>query len=169
MFETLFFYPSVLRRHRDGPLAAERAAFLRSLAAQGMARGTLLRCARYCLCVAEYLKRWLLPRPIDAQEIDTLARRWAAERVASGRASGPRWPAEHFRFAATAFLRSSGRLQPPVPKPPGTYDDKPADFIAARQETHWQSAATCSSALWQVRRFLVCPRQTCVRGEQPTR
>lgn len=163
MFETLFFYPSVLRRHRDGPLAAERAAFLRSLAAQGMARGTLLRCARYCLCVAEYLKRWLLPRPIDAQEIDTLARRWAAERVASGRASSPRWPAEHFRFAATAFLRSSGRLQPPVPKPPGTYDDKLADFIAARQETHWQSAATCSSALWQVRRFLDYIQQRNVR------
>jgi len=55
MFETLFFYPSVLRRHREGPLADERAAHLRSLAARGMARGTILRCARYCLCVAEYL------------------------------------------------------------------------------------------------------------------
>jgi len=39
MFETLFTYPGALRRHRDGPLAAERAAYLRDLAAQGVARG----------------------------------------------------------------------------------------------------------------------------------
>jgi hypothetical protein len=38
MFETLFSCPSALRRHREGPLAAERAAHLRSLAAKGMAR-----------------------------------------------------------------------------------------------------------------------------------
>ena len=29
MFETLFTYPRVLRRHREGPLAEERAAYPR--------------------------------------------------------------------------------------------------------------------------------------------
>lgn len=159
MFETLFFYPSALRRHRDGPLAVERAAHLRSLAARGMARSTILRCARYCLCVAEYLRRLSLDRPLTEEEVDALASRWAGERVASGRASALRWPAEQFRFAATEFLRSCGRLQPPTPQPPGTYEAKLADFIAARQEAHWQSAATCSSALWQIRRFLAYLQQ----------
>lgn len=163
MFETLFVSPSVLRRHREGPLVAERAAHLRSLAARGMARGTILRCARYCLCVAEYLKRWSLDRPLTVEEVDALARKWAGERVVSGRASGPRWPAEHFRFAATEFLGSCGRLQPPPPPPPGAYDEKLADFIAARQETHWQSGATCNSALWQIRRFLDYLQQRNVR------
>ncbi len=50
MFETLFTCPGALRRHREGPLATERAAYLRSLAASGVARGTILRCSSYCFC-----------------------------------------------------------------------------------------------------------------------
>lgn len=163
MFEMLFSYPAVLRRHQKGPFPAERAAYLSALATQGMAHGTLLRCARYCLCVAEYLKRWSLDQPLGVQEIDALARKWATERVASGRASALRWPAAHFRFAATEFLGSCGRLRPPPPQPPGTYDTKLAEFITARQQTHWQSAATCRSALWQIRRFLDYLQQRNVR------
>ena len=83
-----------------------------------------------------------------------LARRWAAERVTSGRASAPQWPAGHFRLVAEDFLRSCGRLRSPSSGPPGRYDEKLADFITAQQETHWHSTATCNSALWQVRRFL---------------
>lgn len=154
MFETLFSYPSVLRRHCESPLAAERDAYLRSLAAKGMTRGTILRRARYCLCISEYLQRCSLEGPLDAEQIAELTRRWAGERVTSGRASASRWPAEHFRLVATEFLGSCGRLQPPPTRPPGTYDGKLADFITSRRESHWHSAATCSSALWQVRRFL---------------
>jgi len=58
MFETLFTYPRVLRRHQEGPLAAERDAYLRELAAQGTARGTILRRSSYCLCVANELHLW---------------------------------------------------------------------------------------------------------------
>ncbi len=42
MFETLFSCSAVLRRHRKGPFAAERAAYLQGLAARGAARDTLL-------------------------------------------------------------------------------------------------------------------------------
>jgi integrase/recombinase XerD len=91
---------------------------------------------------------------LDAEEVEGLARRWAAERVTSGRASAPQWPAEHFRLVAEDFLRSCGRLRSPSSGPPGRYDKKLADFITAQQETHWHSTATCNSALWQVRRFL---------------
>jgi len=46
MFETLFTYPVVLRRHREGPLAIELAAYLSELTAHGIARGTILRRSR---------------------------------------------------------------------------------------------------------------------------
>ena len=34
MFEALFTYPAVLRRHKEGPLAVERARYLTDLAAK---------------------------------------------------------------------------------------------------------------------------------------
>ena len=49
MFETLFTYPRVLRRHREGPLAEERAVYLSELAAQCVAPATLIKQARCCL------------------------------------------------------------------------------------------------------------------------
>ena len=52
MFETLFTYPRVLRRHREGPLAEERAAYLSELAAQCVAPATLIKQAPCCLRVA---------------------------------------------------------------------------------------------------------------------
>ena len=46
MFETLFTYPRVLRRHREGPLAEERAAYLTELTARCVAPATLIKQAR---------------------------------------------------------------------------------------------------------------------------
>jgi hypothetical protein len=46
MFESLFQYPTVLARHRDGPAADERRRFLLHRAKEGAARDTLLRIAR---------------------------------------------------------------------------------------------------------------------------
>jgi hypothetical protein len=55
MFDSLFTYPSVLKRHKEGPLAAERVAYPEALAARGAAHSTLLRRAVFCLCVAQSL------------------------------------------------------------------------------------------------------------------
>ena len=49
MFETIFSYPAVLRRHREGPLASKRLEYLQYLHDRGAALGTVLREARYCL------------------------------------------------------------------------------------------------------------------------
>ena len=57
MFETLFTSPAALSRHRNGPLAQERAAYLNQLASTGLARGTLVCHAAYCLRVARMLGR----------------------------------------------------------------------------------------------------------------
>jgi len=154
MFETLFTYPRVLRRHQEGPLAAERAAYLSELAGQGMARGTILRRSSYCLCVAVELERWPPDRCFDEDEVKALAEEWAAQRPASGRASSPRWPEAHFRFAATDFLQSIGRLRAAPAAAPGRYDAELDDFIAAQREGRWLSEATCRSARWQITRFL---------------
>ena len=154
MFETLFKYRGVIRRHREGPLAVERARYLRELVAQGMAQETILRRARYCLCVAVELQRWPPTHCFHEDEVETLAANWALERFACGRASSPRWPTEHFRFAATEFLRSLGRLRLIVAPEVSRYEVELAGFIASQQEGRWQSEATCRSARWQIRRFL---------------
>lgn len=154
MFDTLFSYPAVLRRHRDGPLAAERAAYLESLAALGTAHGTLLRRASYSLCIAREVVRWPPDHLFDPVEIETLASAWAVKRTADGRATGPRWPLEHIRFAATDFLRAMGRLSYPPSVAPGEYDQELEDFIRTRREGSWLSEATCRAARWQVTRFL---------------
>jgi len=154
MFDQLFSYPAALQRHRDGPLAEERVAYLESLATQGAARGTLVRRARYCLCVAREVAHWPADHLFDPVEIESLATEWAARRATEGRAKGPRWPEEHFRFAATSFLRAAERLRPPPSPAPGRYDQQLDDFIAAQGEGRWQSEATQRSGRWQVGRFL---------------
>jgi len=154
MFETLFTYRAVLRRHREAPLAAERATYLERLAVQGMARATILRRASYCLWVAEKLQQWPPDYSFDEEEVECLAAAWARKQVAGGRASGWRWPAANFRSAAIDFLRSLGRLRSSSAVGIGRYDREVADFVAAQQEGRWASPATCQSAIWQVTKFL---------------
>ncbi|MDY0165647.1 MAG: tyrosine-type recombinase/integrase [Thermoguttaceae bacterium] len=154
MFETLFTYPSARRRHREGPLSAERAAYLIKLADNGMARGTILRLSSYCLCIAIALQRWPPDRCLDEAEVELLAEEWAAQRAKAGRASSPRWPKVQFRFAATNFLQHLGRLRSSPAAEPGQYGAQLDDFIAAQQEGRWESEATCHSARWQITRFL---------------
>jgi hypothetical protein len=113
MFETLFHYPAVLRRHRDGPLATERAAYLAALAARGHAPSTVRKCARYCLAIAVQLQTTPHAQPFTTADIDRLAGRWAAGRVAGRHAAGLRWPQMHFRAIATDFLKMLRRWTPP--------------------------------------------------------
>lgn len=154
MFKTLFSYPGVIQHHRDGPLAAERATYLESLVAKEAARGTLLRRARYCLCVAKELEKWPRNHSFSDAEIEALATAWAADRVANARASAPRWPQESFRLVAFEFIDSMGRLLPKPTLPPGRYDRLVEDFIASQRQRGWQSSATCRSGHWQVQRYL---------------
>ncbi|MBI3892207.1 MAG: tyrosine-type recombinase/integrase [Candidatus Wallbacteria bacterium] len=155
MFETLFSKPAVLRRHRTGPLAAERAEYLGGIAAQGAALGTLVRRGRYCLCVAREVGRWPTNHHFAEAEICELANVWAARRVEERRARGPKWPAENFRSVALDFLRAIGRLDHAPAPVAGRYDKQLDDFITAQRESRWLSAATCRSGRWQVERFLV--------------
>jgi len=153
VLERLFAYPAVLRRHRDGPLAAEREAYLETLSARGAAHGTLLRMARYCLCVAHEVQRWPPEQRFSKEDLETVAASWAARRVTGGRATAAFWPQQHFRFAAVELLRTAGRLVPePVPRP-GRFDAQIDEFITVLRQERSLSAATCQGRCWQVQRF----------------
>jgi len=154
MFDRLFSYPAVLRRHCAGPLASERAAYLESLAARGAARGTLLRQARYCLCVARELQTWPRDHRFSVADLETLAASWAGGRVASGRAAAPRFPEEQFRSVAAHFVGALGLMIPAPVAPPGTYDDRVDDFVMVQRRERWASEATCQNRRWHIRRFL---------------
>ena len=153
MFDTLFLCPGVVRRHQQGPLAVQRADYLKDLAAQGAAHGTLLRRARYCLCVAREVESHPAGHQFDPNEIEAMASKWATRRTAMGRAQGPRWPQEHFGAVATDFLRAIGRLCIPVTSA-GPYDQQLDDFIAAQRQGAWLSDATCRAGRWQIEHFL---------------
>jgi site-specific recombinase XerD len=155
MFDSLFTYPGVVKRHKEGPLAAERAAYLEALAARGTARSTLVRRAVFCLCVAQSLDKldWASDgQLLSAAEIDELACAWAAQQVLNGRAAAPRWPRLHFRAAALEFVAAMGRLRAPSATP-SSHHARVEDFIAARTE-RWRSAATQRAGRWHVYAFL---------------
>jgi integrase/recombinase XerD len=153
MFDQLFQYPGVVRRHRDGPLASERVTYLTSLATRGIAPETLLKYARYCLAIAYALEAMPHDRSFTASEIDVLARTWAEDRVERRRAAAPRWPQEHFRAIATEFLKSVGRWTPP-PRTIRPYAREVDDFVTAEQRERLRSVSTCHIRRWHVERFL---------------
>jgi len=154
MFEALFTYPAVVRRHREAPLAAERAAYLQGLGERGTARETVLGRARYCLWLAQELQRWPTEHRFRLPDVEALATAWAAGQVARGRAVTARWPAAHCRAAAADFLQACGRLLPPSAPPPGRYDAQLEEFLTAQRQGPWASPATCRVRRWHLRRFL---------------
>ena len=166
MFETLFTYPRVLRRHREGPLAEERAAYLCELAARCVAPATLIKQARCCLRVAVELERWPGDRCFDNAEVREMASRYAARsRVASSRNAR-----EHFRATAVDLLRRLGRLRPVPTGLPHRYEAMLCEFVALQHDRSWLSEATCQSARWQITKFLDYPRAAGFGpGDDPSR
>ena len=151
MFETLFTYPAVLRRHKEGPLAVERARYLTDLAAKSVPRTTLLMKASYGRRVAVELQQWPSDRCFDKSEVEEMASGYSADGPTS---SNRRQHAkEHFRSVATDFLRSLGRLRPRPTPLPDQYDAMLSEFIALQQEGKWLSELTRRAARWQLTVF----------------
>ena len=153
MFDQLFRYPAVVRRHRDGPFAHERATYLAGLASRGSATETLLKYARYCLAIAHVVQATPPDRSFTTSEIDGLARTWAAARVHDRGTATPRRPLCEFRAIATTFLKLLGRLTPP-PKASCPYAREVDDFVA-EQRDRLRSPTTCRVRRWQTSDF--CP------------
>ena len=77
MFETLFKYPRVLARHREGPVADARERFLIHCAQQGLARESLLRTAREVLIIAKHIDL-TNGTAISIHDVEAAADRWDA-------------------------------------------------------------------------------------------
>lgn len=153
MFEKIFSFPAVLRRHREGPLASERLEYLKYLNDRGLTLGTVLKQARYCLCIAREIQRWPRDHCFHAAELKAIAASWAAQRVVQGRAAAPRWPQEQFHSVACRFLNSLGRLARDADPAPGPYDALVEDFLEVCQE-RGLALATRNEQHWHIRQFL---------------
>jgi site-specific recombinase XerD len=158
MFDQLFGYPAVVRRHRDGPFAHERATYLADLASRGSATETLRKYARYSLAIAHVVQATPPDRSFTTSEVDSFARKWAAARVHDRGTPTPRRTLCEFRAIATAFLQSLGRLTPP-PKTAELYAREVDDFVA-EQRDRLRSPTTCRVRRWQIERFLSYLGQT---------
>jgi integrase/recombinase XerD len=116
MFDTLFRYPGVLARHRDGPSSHERELFLTHCACMGTSHPTLLCLASELLLVARYLDL-SDNRLINPQEIEVACSRWVRHQRRLRRIRDATHCRQRFVQVATDWLRFLGRLVSPSTKP----------------------------------------------------
>jgi hypothetical protein len=152
MFETLFQYPAVVARHRNGPFAEARERFLNHRASQGSARATLVRYARELLVIVERIDI-TIGEAIGLSTIEAAANRWAREQHQRHRVHGLRWSRELFVQMATDWLQFLGRLEVPQPKMV-PFADRLADFAAYQRDERGLSPATIRCQSWHVETLL---------------
>src|SRR5437868_10983975 len=96
MFETLFQYPAIVARHRNGPFTEARERFLNHCASQGMVRATLQRYAQELLVVAERIDI-TIGEAIGSSAIEAAADCWVASST-GGNVCTARGGRENFSF-----------------------------------------------------------------------
>jgi len=151
MFETLFQYPAVVARHRNGPFARARERFLNHCASQGFARATLSVYARELLVIAERIDI-TMGEAIGLSTIEAAAHRWAREQHQRQHVHCLRWSRERFVQTAKDWLHFLGRLEVPQPKIV-PFADRLADFAAYQRDARGLSPATIRCQSWHVEKF----------------
>jgi integrase/recombinase XerD len=152
VFETLFTYRGVQRRHQQGRAADARERYLSHCADQGMARTTLLRIAQELLVIADRIDI-TAGQAIALPEIEAFAARWAREQKRRRRARQSRWSRELFVQTATSWFRFLGYLDQPEPKPTPLADSL-RDFAAQASSERGLSPATVRNRCWHVQKFV---------------
>ena len=152
MFDTLFLYPRVLARHRDGPSSQERELFLTHCANAGATRASLLHLASELLLVARLLNL-SDSRLIDPQEIEVACNRWIRRQRRQRRIRDPKCCQQWFVQTATSWLRFLGRLVPPPPTPVA-FANLVAEFAGHMCDERGLSPRTISNRCWHVQAFL---------------
>lgn len=161
MLENLFKYPAVLSRHRNAPLFDERDRYLRDRAQQGCAHQTLLRIARELLPVVALLKMPSASR-MTAEQIGTVAERWARQQYRRGRAHSLRWSRKLFVQTAVDWLRFLGRLDEPTAKPL-PFKAEIEEYCGWMTAERGLSPITIYNYSWHLKQFL----QWCEEHSQP--
>ena len=159
MFDQLFRYPGVVRRHRDGPLTNERATDLVSLATRGIAPETV---SNTRVSVWPSRTWWRRCHAIDRSprsRSTAWPSEWAVGSVQQRRAAAPHWPHQQFRAIATEFLNALGRWTP-SPTVARRYAREVEDFVTAEQRDRGRSLSTCRNRRWQIERCLSYLAQT---------
>ena len=154
MFDRLFTQAAARARHRAGPLAAERLAFLTHLADQGTSPGPLRSAAGYLLVVTALLH--LAERPgevIRRDEIKRTSLRWANRRARKFGWKGGRDARTRFHLYSTRWLRFLGRLEQSS-TPPSPHADTLAAFADYMLRERNFSPATVRGRSWFAERFL---------------
>lgn len=109
MFGTLFKYPAVQRRHREGPLAHARQRFLEDCERQGYSRTMLGKIAWVLLSLA-----WAIdskPGPLTSRDIDLAIDHRTKFRCRPARSNEGPSSRQLFRHFAIAWARSMGRFK----------------------------------------------------------
>jgi integrase/recombinase XerD len=152
MFGTLFHYPRVLARHRNGPSADDRERYLAHCAQGGAARSTLLGLAPELLAIS---RRIALDngRLIPSAEVEMAADRWVRYQRRHQRILTGRFSRERFIQTAMAWLRFLGRLQEPQPETP-PFADLVQQFDSYLREERGLSTHTIHNRCWHVQAFL---------------
>jgi integrase/recombinase XerD len=152
MFGTLFHYPRVLARHRNGPSADDRERYLAHCAQGGAARSTLLGLAPELLAIS---RRIALDngRLIPSAEVEMAADRWVRYQRRHQRILTGRFSRERFIQTATAWLRFLERLQEQQPETP-PFADLVQQFDSYLREERGLSSHTIHNRCWHVQAFL---------------
>ncbi len=152
MFDTLFRYPRVLARHRQGPFAEAREQFVSHCARAGVASATQLRIARELLVIASRVDL-SGECAIPMAEVEASADRWVRyqqRRHRIHRTSGSR---KLFVQTATSWLRFLGRLEEPL-KTPAPFADLLNPYGNYLRQERGLSPRTIDHYSWYVRAFL---------------
>jgi integrase/recombinase XerD len=152
VFETLFNYPTVIARHRDGPFADLRERFLIHCAEQHMAKATLLRIARELLVVAGRIDL-TAERQISLAEIEAAADGWSRYQRRRCRAHSPKWSRELFIQTAVPWLRFLERFREAEPQQ-RPYQQLVQDFASFMRDARGLSEVTVHDCCWHVEKFL---------------
>ncbi len=152
MFEQLFKQPCALLRHRNAPLAAERASFLAKRTKDDAAPSTLLKLARELFVIVQELDLENNNK-ITSSAIEVAAERWAQQQKHRHRAQSGRWSQILFRQTATTWLLFLDRLTIPE-SDPEPFASLVEHFTDNLQNERGLSPATVANYQWHIERFL---------------
>jgi site-specific recombinase XerD len=152
MFDRIYQRQSVIARHRDGPLAHERATYLQHLSKEGRAPNTLMGIATILLAVARHIGTRISAAMTDA-DISACVDAWLTEgaRFGAHRRHIVRTAAI---FQVTAWLRYLRRYVAPASAGvPGI--DVLADLLVSLRDERGFAAATLHNHARTIRPFLI--------------
>ncbi|MCI0624631.1 MAG: site-specific integrase [Acidobacteria bacterium] len=152
MFEQIFKLPSAIARHREGPLAKERANYLAHLASRGASRSLLRQAEFYMLAAARRMKLDETSR-LAPEQIVAAARSWANRRQRKSYTGSISGPKEKFESVVTAWFGFLGHLQSPEPAPE-RFAARAQDFEQCMRNERGLSEETIRQYRQIVRKFL---------------